>query len=141
MSWGGPTPPPRILPPTSVKPCTHQTVPPPLSLPLPPSPSASPPLTCSGGACAPLPPAAQSLVEAGGWPLLPRLWGRELGRHTPSAQADLRERVRLAAIQFIYEQELQVGVYVEVGVGGGVGAGYGWGWGCMSGHGSVHLQT
>ena len=61
-----------------------------------------------GGSCAPLPPAAQALVSSGGYPLLPRLWARELGYRTPKHQADLRDRVRRAAIQAIYEQELQV---------------------------------
>jgi hypothetical protein len=63
----------------------------------------------SGGLAAPLPAAAQALVAAGGYPLLPRLWGRELGTRTPKNQAELRERVRTAAIQYVYKEELQVG--------------------------------
>jgi hypothetical protein len=64
----------------------------------------------AGGLAAPLPPAAQALVAAGGYPLLPRLWDRELGTRTPKNQAELRERVRTAAIQYVYEEELQVSV-------------------------------
>lgn len=93
---------------------------------------------CTGGNCARLPPGAKALVDAGGYPLLTRLWARELGGRTSKNQADLRERVRLAAIQYIYEEELQVcwrpgfgqlvhcwgpGTAVVCGGGGGRGIG------------------
>lgn len=98
-----------------------------------------PPLTLpahlvSGGECAPLPPAAQSLLSAGGFPLLPRLWDRELGTRTSKNQAELRERVRQAAIQYVYEQELQVGlVWVWV-----LGCGWWVGWGVFGGGGGAN---
>jgi hypothetical protein len=85
---------------------------------------------CTGGDCAPLPPGAKALVDAGGYPLLPRLWARELGGRTPKNQADLRERVRLAAIQLIYEEELQVSAGF---VGGRQQQARGAGWGSVAG--------
>jgi hypothetical protein len=75
--------------------------------PTPPLVTSRPSLS-PGGECAPLPPAAHALLDKGGLPLLPRLWERELGSRTPKDQAALRERVRRAAIQAVYEGELAV---------------------------------
>lgn len=66
-----------------------------------------------GGEAAPLPPAANALLDKGGYPLLPRLWAKGLGTRTPKSQTELRERVRRAAIQFVYEEELAVSLLAE----------------------------